>query len=102
LRLVEVKCKTKQFLKKRNSPLAEFRLNEMCLVNLCNWGPGDVFCYLNKLNRSLQRFCTNTFALKNRTAVFIKKLALQDSFAQKGYAKLFSTKQLLISSDVKC
>jgi len=82
LRLVELKEETKQFLRERNSPLAEFLLDDMWMSMLA--GLADIFCHLNKLNISLQGFCTNIFVLKNKTDAFNKKLAVWDSFVQKG------------------
>jgi len=43
----------------------------------------DIFFHLNMLNKSLQGFCTDMFALRNTTDVINKKLALWDSFAWK-------------------
>jgi len=43
-----------------------------------------------RVNRSLQGFCTNVFVLRNKTDAF-KKLAVWDSFVQKGDTEMFST-----------
>jgi len=49
----------------------------------------------------LQEFCTSIFALRNTTDVFTKKLALSDSFVQKGGTEIFPTlSNLLTSADV--
>jgi len=63
----------------------------------------DIFCHfhLNKLNTSLQGFCTNIFVLKNKTDALKKKQAVWDSFVQKGDTAMFSPlNDALISVDV--
>jgi len=42
------------------------------------------FCHLNNLDISLQGFCTNIFALNNKTGHYKKKLGVWNSFVQKG------------------
>jgi len=74
--------KRKQFF------LAEFLLDEMLISKLA-YLP-DIFhhFHLNKLNKSLQGFCINFFALRNKTDTFKNKLNI---FMQKGDIEMFST-----------
>jgi len=81
--------RTKEIFIKRNSPLAEFILDEMWMSKLSY--QADIFRHLNKLNRSLQGFCTIIFALRNKTGAFKKKLVHRDSFVQKGETEMFPT-----------
>ena len=37
---------------------------------------GNIFCHLNKPDISLQGFCTNNFALRNKAGAYKKKLGV--------------------------
>jgi len=88
-RLIEIKEETKQFLWERNPPWVEFILHEMWMSKLAYLV--DMFCHFKKLITSLQGFCTYIFVLRNKTDAFKKKLALRDSFVQKGDTEMFTT-----------
>jgi len=59
-----------------------------------------MFCHLNKLDTSLQRFSTNIFVLKNKTDAFKKKPARWDSFVQKEIELFTTLNDFLTNVDV--
>ena len=67
-RLSVLQEQTKYFFERSELPLAEFLLDEMWLGKLAYLV--NRFDRLNKLDISLQGFCTNIFVLRSKTDAF--------------------------------